>query len=522
MENSLFVYQLIASLSKSEKRYVMLQAGYHRSQSHLLQLFKLISKESIGDDVTLKKHLKDASFSAQTDVLKVYLHQFIMNSLHNYHRNVGYERKLNDALIDIQLLFDKKLYSNCRTVLNKTKQLAVKTRQLSFSLALLDWERKLSNASPTLQLKKAAARFESATRLITSKINREAAHNDLLSGIELQRYQFLVHPDLLSKQKLREQLLILEISRPNEAFQPSIQSLSTSINANAIIGNYELVFQENSQLIEYYFENPYLLETQWQHAIKAIELQITTCIRLNEFTIAFMYLLQLGNLPAYLNKAVRRSIQFRHIFMANQLLCCLKIVTNTGDQNAIKKLIAAINPYQRIIAKLNFSALVMDIDFTLLHAYFVIHDITNTNIYCKRILEKKQPEFHEHIITAQFINFMANYDAKNEQSNKDFFAFYRTLIRHQHFLNPQLYSTLLNYFRGTANLPITHRKRLAVMQINQLLNLFTTMQGFRPINLQTWYIAANNEPDSLQAINARIIDSHTKDKMISFAYKLAQ
>ncbi|MBS1516717.1 MAG: hypothetical protein JSS91_01375 [Bacteroidetes bacterium] len=141
------LFQLIKSLEQSEKRYFKVFASLHikdAENNQYLKLFDAIDGQGSYDEKELKKIFAGEKFIRQIHVAKNYLYGNILKSLRLYHAERSKVNELMDILRDVQILFDKSLYKQCRKLLNKAKKIAYTYEKHAQILAVLDWEKTLA------------------------------------------------------------------------------------------------------------------------------------------------------------------------------------------------------------------------------------------------------------------------------------------------------------------------------------------------------------------------------------------
>ena len=137
------LYQLINSLTKTEKRYFRLFAKTNKSESNLLKLFDAITVKGLKNDTRLKEYFKGHSFTNHFDVMKVHLQKLILQSMRLYYQNSNKEREVRDMIIDIQFLLNKSLYGQCAKWIKKSRAIAITNHYTTAMLEILELEKKL-------------------------------------------------------------------------------------------------------------------------------------------------------------------------------------------------------------------------------------------------------------------------------------------------------------------------------------------------------------------------------------------
>ena len=141
------LFDLIKSLSGSEKRYFKLFAAKHETgQSALyILLFDLIEEQAVYDEETLlgkEKSIKKGSISS----LKNYLYDFILKSLEVFHKENSINSKISEMILQAEILFNKGLYQQCKKILVRAKSIALNHEKLQSILDIIDWQTVVANA----------------------------------------------------------------------------------------------------------------------------------------------------------------------------------------------------------------------------------------------------------------------------------------------------------------------------------------------------------------------------------------
>ena len=144
------LFQLIKSLEQSEKRYFKIFASMHikdTDNNQYLKLFDAIDKQENYDEDDIKEKFAKEKFIKQIHVAKNYLYNNILKSLRLYHSDRSKVNELMDILRDVQILYDKSLYKQCRKLLEKAKKIAYTYEKHAQILAVIDWEKTLARTS---------------------------------------------------------------------------------------------------------------------------------------------------------------------------------------------------------------------------------------------------------------------------------------------------------------------------------------------------------------------------------------
>ena len=138
------LHVLICSLSKSEKRYFKLFCQREASGGNYLKLFDAISQQKVYDEQQIKAQLADERFVTQLHVTKNYLRKLILQALRQYHATISKDAMLKEQLRNIEILYQKELYSLAESELKKAEATAERYELLAGVIEIKAWKRKLA------------------------------------------------------------------------------------------------------------------------------------------------------------------------------------------------------------------------------------------------------------------------------------------------------------------------------------------------------------------------------------------
>jgi hypothetical protein len=139
------LFQLIKSLSKSEKRYFSLYASRHTlgEKNNYAVLFGAIDKQQEYNEEALLKQFRKEAFINKFSITKARLYDSILDSLTAFHSASSIDAQLKRDLHCAEILYKKTLYSQCAKLLSGTKKVAMKYERHSSLLEISLWEKKL-------------------------------------------------------------------------------------------------------------------------------------------------------------------------------------------------------------------------------------------------------------------------------------------------------------------------------------------------------------------------------------------
>lgn len=160
MKHSDDLFQLIKSLTQTEKRYFKLFASLSNKKgaNNYIKLFNAIDcwGEKEYDEVVLKAKLKNYTFAKQLHVTKNYLYALLLKSLRNYY-NISSESKIQEYLKESEILFRKALYKQCDKMIQKAEDYANQSEMYTYLYEIYKFQEKLLHflqLNPKLELEK--------------------------------------------------------------------------------------------------------------------------------------------------------------------------------------------------------------------------------------------------------------------------------------------------------------------------------------------------------------------------------
>lgn len=135
MKNPSDLFQLVRSLSKSEKRYFKIYASRHviGEQNNYIKLFDAIDRQKEYDEEAVRKEFAAEVFIKQLSVTKNYLYRLILESMRAYHAERTPRAQVRGLLNDVDFLVGRRLFGQADKVIDK----AIKTAQANEEYVLL-------------------------------------------------------------------------------------------------------------------------------------------------------------------------------------------------------------------------------------------------------------------------------------------------------------------------------------------------------------------------------------------------
>ncbi|MDF2452175.1 MAG: hypothetical protein K0S26_1679 [Bacteroidota bacterium] len=146
------LFDLVKSLSKSEKRFLKLTASASDLNPNLITLFNTIEVATDFREDFFTKKSKDEALNIKSQISDN-LYNFILKCLRSFHAESSASYIIKDEITNILNLFDKAQYKQCRKILNKQKQEAYRFERFHFILELIGLEKLLISIETQFNIK---------------------------------------------------------------------------------------------------------------------------------------------------------------------------------------------------------------------------------------------------------------------------------------------------------------------------------------------------------------------------------
>lgn len=174
MRSSDFLFRLIKSMTKGDRRNFKLFARLQEGDKKYVQLFDAIDRQNEYNEAELLEQFKGERFTRQFSVAKNYLYNYILKTLHVFHKDPY--SGLGTLMHQIQILIGKNLYDQAAKLVRKAKHIAERQEMFQELLTLLAYERTILHR--TNQLKQFEALLQTLQEVEGKTIAQLANLND--------------------------------------------------------------------------------------------------------------------------------------------------------------------------------------------------------------------------------------------------------------------------------------------------------------------------------------------------------
>lgn len=123
MKSSDALFQLVKSLSKSEKRHVRLAASRYSGPKKYMLLFDEIDRCTNYDEESIRKRVAPESNPKQFHVIKNYLFDLLLATLRTYNDRISARSRLRTLLTNIEILYNRGIFRQANRLWNQAEKL---------------------------------------------------------------------------------------------------------------------------------------------------------------------------------------------------------------------------------------------------------------------------------------------------------------------------------------------------------------------------------------------------------------
>lgn len=122
------LFDLISSMSKSEKRYFKLMSSRHTigEENNYVRIFDHLDKQAEYSEEVLFKKFKGEAFLNRFSITKKRLYDHVLSALDSFHSSNSIEAQIHKMLHSADILFERSLYDQSRRILRSAEKLALK------------------------------------------------------------------------------------------------------------------------------------------------------------------------------------------------------------------------------------------------------------------------------------------------------------------------------------------------------------------------------------------------------------
>ena len=408
----LYLFQLIKSLSISEKGYVKKICAKNGANPSYLKLLDAIDSQTTYDEESIKKKFKNQKFIKQLSVAKSYLIKSILKSLRAYHSESTNNIQVHELLLEIEILYNKRLIGLCQKLIKKAKRIIEEAQLFHHAEELAFWDFRLALLLPhnehTDAYMEANQVFGNKGLKATSMLSeyRHLAYDVFKFGFkegysreEQARtiaHQFSKHP------------LLKDSPEPNNA--KAVARYHNIWNKiHEINTDYEKGYESSKSFVEVIQDNPKVFEDYLMSTVIPAHYNLLgCCILLNKGKTFFPNLQYLKDIPQTYKSKNETIHRLTHYYAT-----ALELQFYT--QNAYFDKAAALLPEAKKIVEegdlLTFGLSLLQIEFcySIAYSYFGLGNYEASETWVAKTLEHEKDNLREDVLCMTHLLHLVNH-----------------------------------------------------------------------------------------------------------------
>lgn len=272
------LFNLVQAMSKSEKRYFVLDAKKSgRTDSRYLNLFDAINNMEEYDEEPLKK-----KFAANLSSDKAYLYEAILRSMRDYRSQSSKAAQVKERLMDARYLYERGLYDQSTERISEAKAMAAELED-QFTLLEINREEQVSliDRRAKVQLEH-IERLNSERAFTISAIEEEVQYLDLYYRLLIELYRDFNAKDGNQLETLIKHLPIhlLEDSNQPKSSQATRRFFLCNMVYYNLLGDLEKVYDYSKRAVEWWDNYQALKDEEFHRYIAEINNLVNTCYKM--------------------------------------------------------------------------------------------------------------------------------------------------------------------------------------------------------------------------------------------------
>ena len=414
MKPSTELFELIKSLTKSEKRFFKLSSSLQSGEKNYLKIFDAIDRQNEYDEEEIKEQFKSERFIKHFPSEKNHLYRLILKSLRSYHADNSASSILKQEIKNIEVLFRKALYKECNKFLNRAKKLSMKNEKFYYHIDLIHWEKLLlEEAFEAGKFPRDLNDLIDEEQEVIERLKNLAEYQVLYSKIN---YLFRIGGFVKGEE---ERAMVEEI-----ALHPLIKDSSMALSNRArsicyyVRGFCCSAFRDTpgaiknfQKVVEVMDENDLIKKDLPKRYIRALSNLIHGLVSVKNYKEADHYIAVLRDLK---DKSAFGSIDVKLMLFANRLMCDLLYLNRQGRYaDAVQRLEDIIEELEVHREKINKEKDIL-FSYLIAYIYFGNGQYKDALHWINRVLNDNENTLRQDIYTyARIFNLMVHYELGN-------------------------------------------------------------------------------------------------------------
>ena len=417
-ENSDPVFQLIKSLTRSEKRHFRLFANRQGSTDGLkfLQLFDALDTAAQYDDERVLAQVP-AIKKVQLANLKANLYRQLLASLRMYHAGQNLDIQLHEQLDYARVLYNRGLYQQSLRMLERVKIAAQQAGVAHIALQALDFEKLIEAQYITRSLRGRAEELSTEALTLVGHVSQQ----HVLSSLALRMYGFYLQIGHARNQEDYDRLTtffrsaLANVDMRNADFFEELYYYQAHVWYHTITQNFLACYRYAQKWVDLFERHPTMREQQTMLYLKGLHNLLISSYNLLYYS-KFTQVLE--KLEAFADDPERRSnpnieaLLFLYIY-TNRINAFFMQGRFTAGLMIVRPLLAHLAQFQQQLDPHRL----MVFYYKIASLYFGSGDYNKAIEYLTKITQFKDSTLREDIqCFTRILNLIAHYEAGRDES----------------------------------------------------------------------------------------------------------
>lgn len=408
---SIKLFNLIKSLSGSEKRYFKLYISQAKKTNKYVQLFDAIEQQKIYDDEALRQliYANEEIGSRKFSELKAYLYDLILKSLQSFDEKTSVDYRLTGMLLSVRVLFKRGHYDDCLDMLKKALQLSNNYEAFEYGLKILQWKKRIAYTQMNIDfLNKELEEIKQAEKKYLIQLGNLVDYRNLFLHVLVQ-----IKKDALLRSEKKVANLKLFIQHPLLVDLSEAKSFKAKVLYHRIYGlyyysilNYQEFYKSSKKIMGLMEERPIFLKEDVSEYISVLSNLCLSAGILEKYEEVNEYLEKLMKIKS--NTVDDELKKFRQYYQ-NKLNLCIKLGDFEEGVVVLERLQKDQKRYDQRFFETN------TFYYSYFYIYFGIGDYDKALVYLNDWLSLKSIDRQDLQSLSRILNLIIHYELGNSQ-----------------------------------------------------------------------------------------------------------
>lgn len=416
MNSNISLFDLVKSLSGTEKRYLKLSPEFRADGNHK-RLFDCYDRMRSPNGALIRIEFENEPLLNQLHVAENALYKAILKTLRNFHAESSVEIELRNQLSDIELLYRKGLYGQCKTILKQTEKIAKRFENQFVLLEVYNWYSELR------QVMADHKSFPNHTVVFQNEINSLNAHKNTIEYKKLSSDLFFhlrtegFSRDASQFKEIEKIILSSQLQSEAKAltFRSKLSYYQLHGAYQTLKGNFEKAIEFQKKVVELLEAHPHQIQRKPLFYLISMNNLVIGQTKSKRYEEA---LNSIRALKASTQKfAIRNSVDWQTKLFTTTHWLELDIFIQSGDlENGIALIPTVLSESERLRKHIN-PVHELQFDFAFSKLYFGSGKYKVALKWMNKILNHPDPELRSDIqCCTRMLQIITHYELKDWQT----------------------------------------------------------------------------------------------------------